>query len=392
MFRQFAGSIPKVNSERAENLFRLHPVELSSLLEQAWELRKHDDIGDQKVDQGHPNRRSNLPGLPHYLLRFFACSEANIDNVCPLPKVVGATPDSANAPPIDPCREPRNLPSCVTWNHLIYAYMIENTGIYEIFRRVLHEFRHGEALGVPLDGADHWLRNTEELFYRQPPSFSIASLNSFIRPDLNSIRCNAYYRMFGMELNHHKEDQINYVKAKAANNEFVNTLEEFLRKVWVGIINVGNSSGENRTDDAEIANLAEKLHDMLIARRIGGNLAREEFYFVSMMSWFQLTIEFDSPIVMSLRAEGPSPEERLHKIAQRVGKPAHALSKNFFDMADASSRILSQIETNIYKNPAAVPALYTNIPGGPIQDIKTIITHWSITTGHDLKSKKVSAN
>lgn len=386
MFRQFAGSIPKVNKERAETLFRLHPVELSSLLDQAWVLRKHDI----SVGQGHPYRRSNLPGLPNYLLKFFACSEVNINSICLPPRVVAST----TQPPENQCLESRDLPSCVTWNHLIYAYMIENTGIYEIFRRVLHEFRHGEALGVPIDGADHWLRNTEELFYKEPASFSIASLNSFIRPDLNSTRCNAYYRMFGMELNHQQEDKISYVKAKAANNEFVNTFEEFLRKVWVGIINEGNSSGEKRTDDSEIANLAEKLHDMLIARRIGGNLAREEFFFVSMMSWFQLTLEFDSPIVMSLRAEGPSPEERLHKIAQRVGKPAHALSKNFFDMADAISRILTQIETNIYSTAEAVPALYTytNTPGGPIHDIKKIITHWSITTGHDLKSKKVSAN
>jgi hypothetical protein len=299
---------------------------------------------------------------------------------------------SAEAVPKDPCSKSRKLPSCVTWNHLIYAYMIENTGIYEIFRRVLNEFRHGETLGVPLDGADHWLRNTEELFYKEPASFSIMSLNSFIRPDLNATRRNAYYRMFGLELNDQQEDKTNYVKAKAANNEFVNTFEEFLRKVWVGIINVGNSSGEKRTDDSEIANLAEKLHDMMVTRRIGGNLAREEFFFVSMMSWFQLTLEFDSPIVLSLRAEGASPEQRLHKIAQRVEKPAHALSKNFFDMSDAISRILIQIETNIYKDTAAVAALYTDIPDGPIHDIKTIITHWSITTGHDLKSKKVSAN
>lgn len=385
MFRQFAGSIPKLNKERAEKLFRLHPVELSSLLDQAWELRKHD----VSESQGHPDRRSNLPGLPNYLLEFFACADVNINNICSPPTTRVA---SATTQPSNPCSDSKKLPDCVRWNHLIYAYMIENTGIYDVFRKVLYEFRHGEELGVPLDGADHWLRNTEELFYKDPASFSIMSLNSSIRDNLDSTRRNAYYRMFGMELNHQQEDKVDYMKAKAANGEFVNTFEEFLRKVWVGIINVGNTSGENRTDDSEIANLAEKLHDMMITRRIGGNLAREEFFFVSMMSWFQLTLEFDSPIVLSLRAEGSSPEQRLHKMAQRVGKPAHALSKNFFDMSDAISRILIQIETNIYKDPQAVAALYTNIPNGPIHDIKTIITHWSITTGHDLKSKKVSAN
>ena len=236
------------------------------------------------------------------------------------------------------------------------------------------------------------MRNTEELFYKEPASFFIYSLVSSIRPNICSTRRNAYYRMFGMELNNQGDDKKPYEKAKAANTEFVYVFEEFLRKVWIGIINVSNTSGPNPTDNAEIANLAEKLHDMLTTRRQGSNLAREEFFFVSMMSWFQLTLEFDSPIVLSLRAEGTSPEQRLHKIAQRVGLPAHALSKNFFDMPDAISRILIQIETGIYNEAEAVPALYTAVAGGPEADIRTIITHWSITTGHDLKARKVTSN
>jgi hypothetical protein len=107
---------------------------------------------------------------------------------------------------------------------------------------------------------------------------------------------------------------------------------------------------------------------------------------------FQLTSEFDLPIVMSLRAEGPSPVERWHKMAQRIGNSAHTLSKFVFDMADAISRIPTHIETTTDKDPLAVLALNMNSASGPIHDIKTIITHWSITTGHALKSKKVSAN
>jgi len=382
MFRQFAGSILKFNKEKAQKLFQLHPIELSSLLDQAWELRAHNT----DEDQGHPDRRSNLPGLPSYLLEYFACAESNFNSICQGNQEISSIKRDHNH-----CDKSREISSCVRWNHLIYAYMIENTGIFEIFRKVLLEFRHGEELGVPLDGADQWLRNTEELFYKEPASFSIMSLSSDIRPSLCSTRRNAYYRMFGMELNHQREDQKPYIKAKAANNEFVNTFEEFLREIWVGIINIENTSGENRIDDSKISNLAEKLYDMLVTRRLGGNLAREEFWFVSMMSWMHLTLEFNSPIVLSLRADGTSPEQRLHKIAQRVSKPAHALSKNFFDMADATSRILILIESKRYNTTNDIAELYTK-GTGPVQDIQTIITHWSTTTGHDLKSKKVSSN
>jgi len=37
----------------------------------------------------------------------------------------------------------------VRWDHLIYAYMIANTRIRPIFRRVVHELLHGERFGAP---------------------------------------------------------------------------------------------------------------------------------------------------------------------------------------------------------------------------------------------------
>lgn len=367
MFRQFAAHLPG----GAELLFRLHPIELAGLLEQAWEFRVHTN--DPDVPLGHPDRRSAVPGLPAYLLQAFEGYARNRQTF------------TAPRHDTEGCFD-----GCVRWEHLIYAYMVENTRIVEIFRRVVHLFRHGEDLGVPLDGSEHWLRNTEELFFREPAPFFIYSLTSSIRPALDATRRNAYYRMFGMDLNHGGADgqPVTYLKSSAANVEFVSTFEEFLREVWIGIIHVGNTSGAKPTDDSKIANLAEKLHDMLRTRRLSGNLAREEFYFVAMMSWFHLTVETDSLIVKSLRAEGASPEQRLLKIGARVSLPAHSQAKSFFDMAEVVSRILIQIETGIYNGEAAVPALYT--PGPVEQDMRRMITHWSITTGRDMKSGKVT--
>ncbi len=139
--------------------------------------------------------------------------------------------------------------------------MIENTRIYEIFRRVVHEFLHGEKLGVPGSAeSQRWLRTTEELFYRDPPPFFITAITGYTRPDIHATRRNAYQRMFGMDLNHGTDDNkpYPYVKAEAANSEFVSTFEEFLREVWVGMENVNNTSGANPTDDAKIADLAEE--------------------------------------------------------------------------------------------------------------------------------------
>jgi len=366
MFRRYAGII----TEGANGLFLQHPSVLTTLLEVTWQSRVHN------ISQplGHPFHRSNIAQLPDFWLD-------------PLKKAADIVPPTVDSDEVRQ-RQP------VSWDHLIYAYMIENTRIYEIFRRVLHEFLHGEKLGAPTAAAQHWLRNTEELFYRDPPPFSITTITSHIRSDLRASRRNAYWRMFGMDLNHGADEgqPYPYIKADAYNNEFVSTFEEFLREVWIAIVNVGNTSGANPKDQGKIENLVTNLQNMLTTRRVNGNLSREEFVFVSMMSWFDLTVQFNSPVIESLRAEASSPEQRLFKVAQRVGVPAHGLSKSFFDIADPISRILIQIEasgTGIVPDLVATVASGSNL-NGLQKTMNTIITHWSLITGRDMKAGKVA--
>ncbi len=378
MFRQLAFRLNSPTSnppvDGREAVLDKHPLELAALLEAAYEqgrdLNPEPPLtpGSPTEDQealGHPNHRSDVKPIvqPAFLNPFGATTVEN-----------------------------RDAPE-VRWDHLIYAYMIENTRIYEIFRRVLYEFLQGEKLGTPLPTSQNWLRSTEELFYRDPAPFLITSVASHIRPDLRSNRRNAYQRMFGMDLNHGGDDgkPYPYVRAEAANIEFVTTFEEFLREVWVGITYVTASTSSNPTDDSKIAEMAEKMHDMLRSRRQNGNLAREEFAFVSMMAWFHMTLEFDSPIVKSLRAEATGVEQRLFKIAERVGLPGHGLSKNFFDIADHISRLLIEIEKGTFNAPNAAEALYTK--GTPLEEaIRTIVTHWTAITGHDVKARKVATS
>ena len=172
----------------------------------------------------------------------------------------------------------------------------------------------------------------------------------------------------------------------------MSTFEEFLREVWIGMENVNNTSGGNPKDDAKIADLAERLHDMLRTRRETGNLSREEFVFVSWMSFLHLTVDSDLPIIQDLRAQATSPEERLFKIAQRVGLPAHGLSKNYFDIADSISRILIAIETGIFNYPSrGARPLHAHPAGGdPEEAMRTIIRHWSIITGREMKARRVT--
>lgn len=384
MFRQFAALVSP------DLLFNAHPFELAWLLEEAWRQRLDDTTTAGNKSIGDPARRSDLSAQP--------------------PHVPTSLPNPS-WPPINPALRPILqmritgggddviVPRPFRWDHLIYAYMVENTRVYEIFRRVVFEFVHGEKLGAPTKDAEKWLRNTEELFFKDGAPFFIGSITSHLRNNLRANWRNPYQRMFAMELNHGGDDgkPYPYVKADAANTDFVSTFEEFLREVWVAMTFVGATSSSDPTDPAKIATLASKLKNMLMSRRQGGNLSREEFAAVSAMSWFHLTLEFrnnsdSAPIVQSLRAEANGTEQRLFKVAERVGLPAHGLSKHFFDIADPISRILIQIETGDYDFAEAVPALYTKAPGDntPEAAMREIITHWTAITGRDVKARKVA--
>lgn len=381
MFRHLAARVP----DGAVKLASLHPAQLTTLLEQAWNLRVNSASGGGTLPPtGHPDHRSDTPGLaipqtPRPVLTPPSLNGVNPDPLAPFTTVLTSTSDIARG---------------VRWDHLIYAYMISNTRIRPILRRVVHELLHGEKFGAPREQTQLWLRNTEELFFRDPPPFSITTLTSHVRPDLETMERQAYYRMFGMDLNHGRDDNSPhaYVKVAAANKDFVSTFEELLRETWIGFINRSTTSGANPTDDAKIEDLARKLNSQLIDRRRFGNLSREEFYLVAMMSWFHMTVENISlPIIQDLRADGTTAEQVLFKIAQMVGLPANGLADHYFQIADAISAVLIAIETGTLQVSGAAQALYD--PAAPNQladNMNKIITHWSAITGHDVKAGKVA--
>jgi hypothetical protein len=364
MFRQIARAPQQGFETHARALFQLHPLVLTAMVEHGWALRRNDS----NKEIGDPHRRSVIESIPAALIEQIL----RAGDVTPRPE--------------DP----------VGVQHLIYAHMIENTGVLEMCRKLVQRHVTGNLEGVSLHpDSQAWLRTTEELFFRNPPGLTIQSLVSEVRPDLRATRRNAYWRMFGMDLVHGEGGEgkpYPYPKSQVANTDFRDTWKQLLIEVWVGISNLGNTSGPKVTDDAAIADLAEKLSDMLRTRRRDGQLAREEFQAVTMMSWFHLALEFDSPIVKDLGATALGPEERLVGIASFLGEEIgdrKSRLDSFFDLADPMSTVLLLIEEGVFSDAGSVPALYT--PGALEVDMKDIIRAWSAATGDNIKGGAVAA-
>jgi hypothetical protein len=381
MFRQLATWYETKNpgTSGAGKVFELHPLQLTRFLEEMWLMR------------AGPAAKPS-PAVPPALYGVEASSGLESE-LMTVPEDIYPTSLSAEVAPGKEGGKGAKIP----WRHLMYAYLIENTRAFEIFRRVLEECVHGERLDVPSPEGQAWLRTTEALFYSDPHPGQVPAVTSNIRPDARAVRRNAYYRLLGIDLNHGYDDgkPYPYVKPAAANREFVPLLEEFMREVWRGIENFTNTSGPNSTDDAAIAELGAALADVLTVRRRNGALSREEFAAVAAMSWFHLTLMSDTPIVLDLKAAATSPEERLRKLGERVGLPCHPKSEQYFAMADAISQILLAIEARQFANPTGVASLYAGDPPPPAPpnliraNMMTIIAQWSIATGRDMKARKV---
>src|SRR5262245_11000831 len=122
MFRQLAARQP-ANAGGPARVFLYHPSELADYLESFWALRS------RRVDR--PSPASPQP--------FLAAGGIG------------------------------GLPPQTDWHHLMYAYLIECTFIDDIFYRVMYECLNGERLGILTPESQLWIRNTEDLFYKNPP-------------------------------------------------------------------------------------------------------------------------------------------------------------------------------------------------------------------------------
>lgn len=342
--RQIAGP-PIAHADRiaaASVLMQAHPREIISYMEEAWET--HNRL--------RPSQASQMASA---LYRPGALANNMTASIAQMAPAFGCF-------------------------HLIYAYLLENTRMYELFNRVIDLFNSGETLGAASPASRQWLTITEALFYRQQHAHDhapVSTLTSDSRSDGRAIRRNAYYRMFGMDLNHGTNDNkpYPYTKPNASNTDFVSTFEELLRQIWIAIIHLGSTAG-NPTDDAEIQHLARKLFVMLTNRRISGTLTREEFSAVTTLDWLRLAVSFDSEIVKDLRAQAASESERLKKIAERVMLASHGKADDYFELAAPMSALLQGIENQILFDTASFLAF---------PQIENIITHWSRATGKVLK-------
>lgn len=376
---------PAAAQQNTDSLFIYHPLQISAIVETAWRNRYNPD-------------NARFVPWPDFITAPLLKADPFIQgwNFSPTPPTPITEADSI-MPSGETFQPPELQPGIsllagsakpLNWDHLMYAYLIENTRIYDVFSKVLETYMFSEQLETPSPASQQFWRNTEYLIYGDGMPSMVWSPVSRLRRDEVANRLTLYYWMFGLDIAHAGEaaEKHPYQKPAAANRDFIPTFEAFAREVWRGIINAKNSSGANDADPAVIATLARRLFDMMATRRLNKDLFCREYRAVSVMAWLHLAVMYDSPVVVDLKATASSPEQRLAKIAERVGMRIHPKAKSLFDLAQPFSILMQQIETGLFNQVAGAQILIT-LGNDVERNAEAVIDQYTLATSRELKSQ-----
>ncbi|MEU8413469.1 hypothetical protein AB0C24_11820 [Amycolatopsis japonica] len=395
MFFPLAKALGQQNAELGtQRVFRLHPTQLAYFLDEIWDsARRTPQIPD-------PSGEKDLV----FFARFF---DDTVFDALDLPTQPGdgtvlatdvlnafLAPSGINTGGAAEWSGRPNELFCppLLWHHLAYAYVLESTGIVEIFAEVVRRLTVGETMGVLSPDSIAWLRATEQLFFRDLPSFSVSSVLSQVRPFDRTNRRNAYWRMLGLDLAHAVpplwagSGPLSDWKSLTGpvNQDFRQKWSELLRQIWIGVENRANVNGANPADPSYIALLARALKDLLGNRRRGGALAREEFSYVTMLNWFHLTVDSDTSVIVDLQAQASSAADRLGALGQKVGITPALRSRELFDLAEPMSTLLRGIELGLFDTEATAATLFTD-KSNIFRDVLDTINNWQSATGERVK-------
>jgi hypothetical protein len=164
---------PKI--DKANAVLAVHPMQLSRWLEEIWAQ------GGVTSDLWAP---VIAPGVTVILGDSEAVTKTKVPKALldTLLSGVRPTPGAHNAPA--PVQDYAVAPPSAygvgssgingqppIWEHFLYAYLIESTGVFDIMGEVVRRYSVGETLPAPTMNTMVWARSTEELFFRDPPLF-----------------------------------------------------------------------------------------------------------------------------------------------------------------------------------------------------------------------------
>jgi hypothetical protein len=221
--------------------------------------------------------------------------------------------------------------------HLIYSYFIETTGIVEVFRVLLRSYFISDDV-LKLNRKDdieliERLKETANLVFPMPSSSITRDL------DLERLRYNAYWRMFGYVI---RGKERNFERVQAYNGQFNKTFEAIMLNIAQGVLDK-QITIEKLSNPSALAELLEDFQKMLINRTYNEIEDIASYWavaFESLVNWLD-----DAKLMvqrLNIRAQGRYP--RLIELGQRLRTPIAKESLYLFILAKRMEVFLNKVE------------------------------------------------
>jgi hypothetical protein len=255
---------------------------------------------------------------------------------------------------------PAELKQAELWPHLIYAYLIENTGIFEIFQKLSELYRLDSRL-PPLknDSRRFWFM-VDSLIFSAPPPMTVLSAGALRGSDEQLERQALYRKVLNLELSNSKENAQHYQSRTPGTptGDLISNIGAFLHETWRGIVQARPGSiGSKDVNYQKIVSSANAIRNQLSTQRERSDLSLAEFRAAGIMSLLEVAVSDNTAVVEDLNAMSSSAAERLRLIGKQCGIAPNPRAAALFEIAPHFSVLLRFIETDVFKDAGSVETL-----------------------------------
>jgi hypothetical protein len=272
-----------------------------------------------------------------------------------------------------------------SWDHLIYAYMIESTRVCEIFRKLSALYKSGAQLPPPSIASRQFWFMADSVILSPPQAICVWTGASRTPEEEEASRHALYRNTFAREFSGADENR-RAGFAQSSTPDFFAKFEAFLGEAWRGIVQARSPQAQRDTNHQKLASLAMDLSNQLVTMRERTSLTLEEFRAVAIASMLHVVVSVNSQVVNDLGANAVSSAERLALMGKKCGIAPSPRAPALFEISRPLSVILRALESGAFNDVPGARFLCSN---GNLQDLfETAIGLYNEAVGKDLTARK----
>jgi hypothetical protein len=274
------------------------------------------------------------------------------------------------------CCCPNPFPDTKLHRQLIYSYFIESTGIVEVFRALFASYFTTDDI-LKLNRKED-LVLIERL--KEVVAFVYPRPVSSITPDLEELRYNAYWRMYGYTIRG-KENR--FVKVSSYNKDFNKLFEGIMYEIFQGILDKGITI-EKLSNPNALAEMLDNLQKLLRNRTYNEIEDIASHWAVAFESLLVL-LDDDNLMRDRLNIRSVSRYQRLIELGEKLKVPVAKETLYLLALAKRMEAFLLQVDETETWGSTEATALFNQE-----DSFKEISSAWYQITGRDFLADALS--